>query len=143
MDEEQSIRNRWLSFSVAHVVYAIYSTYLITEEISPYIFTIFLNIIVFVVLYHFVYKKSKTVLLMFLIVQMFWKLLICIALSPGLFKIPFKDFSILSYCESLIDFFINLGWFFLSFQLIEINARRKRLEKCSLLQNCMNEKMVY
>ncbi len=143
MDEEQSIRNRWLSFSIAHVVYAIYSTYLVTEEISPYIFTIFLNVIILALLYHFVYKKSGTILLIFLILQIFWELLICIALSPGLFKIPFKYFSILNYCESLIDFFINLGWFFLSFQLIEINTRKKRLEKCLLLQNCMNEEMVY
>lgn len=134
---ERSIKILWLSFSIAWAVFPIIINIMFAlfgERKKAHFSLVPYNVIIFTLLYYLVYKKPGTHLLTFLI---FWKPF-CFTIMPAcLFhQFPYTDFKLLNYCNISMDFFIDVGWIFLSLQLRKINIRRQFL---LLQKNCINE----
>ncbi len=119
----QDIKERWLIITMACAVYPIIVslfTLFIPRESPPPIPTISSNLVFFSLLYYFVYRKSRTRFLTFMI---FMKLSGFIGIVVQVLITPVQDPRILNYCLTIIDFFLTIGWLFLSFQLRKIYLR--------------------
>lgn len=128
--DEQRIKEKWLIFSIVCAIYPILADILFSSffqrENPPQGYVILGNVIFFCLIYHFAYRKAGTRFLTFI---GFMKLSGLIGMVQLTHTIPIQGPIVLNYCFTVVDFFLAIGWLFLSFRMRKINLAAKNFRK--------------
>lgn len=128
--DEHRIKEKSLIFTIVCAIYPILSDVLFSSffqrENPPLGYVILGNVIFLCLIYHFAYRKGGTRFLTFI---GFMKLSGLIGMVQLTHTIPIQGPIALHYCFTVVDFFLVIGWLFLSFRLRKINLATKNFRK--------------